>query len=73
MITYSWVLIIAMYSPAGDFMSKDTLVFNSQKECEAVRVQLPKLDNPMRVRYKGLCVTRDHWEGKKQMPGVAYD
>jgi hypothetical protein len=27
----------------------------------------------MRVKHKGLCVTRDHWEGKKQMPGVAYD
>jgi hypothetical protein len=72
-MTYSWILIVAMYSPGGDFMNKDTLQFNSQKECEAVRVQLPKLDRPLRVQHKGLCVTRDHWEGKKQMPGVAYD
>jgi hypothetical protein len=72
-MTYSWILIVAMYSPAGDFMSKDTLQFNSRKDCEAVRVQLPNLDHPMKVRHKGLCVTRDHWEGKKQMPGVAYD
>jgi hypothetical protein len=62
-----------MYSPAGDFMSKNTIGFNSQKECEAVKVQLVNLDNPMKVRHKGLCVTREHWEGKKQMPGVAYD
>ena len=73
MTTYSWVLIIAMYSPAGDFMSKDIMEFKSQKECEAVKVQLPKLDHPMRVTHKGLCVTRDHWEGKKKMPTVAYD
>jgi hypothetical protein len=72
-MTYSWILIIAMYSPAGDFMSKDIMEFKSQKECEAVRVQLPKLDHPMRVTHKGLCVTRDHWEGKKKMPNVAYD
>lgn len=72
-MTYSWILIIAMYSPAGDFMSKNTIGFNSQKECEAVKVQLVNLDNPMKVRHKGLCVTREHWEGKKQMPGVAYD
>jgi hypothetical protein len=69
----SWILIIALYSPAGDFMSKDTMYFNSKKECEAVRVQLPNLDHPLRVKHKGLCVTRDHWEGKKKMPNVAYD
>jgi hypothetical protein len=72
-MSYSWILIIAMYSPGGDFMNKDTLQFNSRKDCEAVRVQLKNLDHPLGVRHKGLCVTRDHWEGKKQMPGVAYD
>ena len=72
-MTYSWILIVAMYSPAGDFMNKDIIKFESQKACEAVRVQLPNLDHPMRVKHKGLCVTRDHWEGKKSMPGVAYD
>jgi hypothetical protein len=72
-MTYSWVLIIAMYSPGGDFMSKDTVTFASQKACEAVKIQLSKLDHPMKVQHKGLCVTRDHWEGKKQMPGIAYD
>ena len=72
-MNYSWILIVAMYSPAGDFIGKDTMRFESQKACEAVKIQLPNLDYPMRVKHKGLCVTRDHWEGKKQMPGVAYD
>ena len=72
-MTHSWILIIAMYSPAGDFMGKDTLTFNSQKDCEAVKVQLPKLDHPLRVKHKGVCVTRDHWEGKKKMPNVNLD
>ena len=72
-MTYSWILIIAMYSPAGDLMGKDTLTFNSQKDCEAVKVQLPKLDHPLRVKHKGVCVTRDHWEGKKKMPNVDLD
>ena len=70
---HSWILIIAMHSPAGDFMDKQTLAFNSRKDCEAVKAQLSNLDHPMRVKHKGLCVTRDHWEGKKQMSGVAYD
>jgi hypothetical protein len=72
-MTYSWILIVAMYTPGGDFIGKDTLNFTSQKACEAVKIQLSKLDAPMQVRHKGLCVTRDHWEGRKQMPGVAYD
>jgi len=62
-----------MHSPAGDFIGKDTMKFESQKACEAAKTQLPNLDYPLRVKHKGLCVTRDHWEGKKQMPGVAYD
>jgi hypothetical protein len=72
-MNYSWILIIAMHSPTGDFIGKDTIKFESQKACEAVKTQLPNLDYPLRVKHKGLCVTRDHWEGKKQMPGVAYD
>jgi hypothetical protein len=70
---YSWVLIIAMYSPGGDFINKSTVKFQSNKDCEAVKAQLSNLYHPMKVVHKGLCVTRDHWEGKKQMPGVAYD
>jgi hypothetical protein len=54
-------------------MGKNTVEFESKKACESVRAQLSNLDHPMRVKHKGLCVTRDHWEGKKQMPGVAYD
>ena len=72
-MNYSWILIVAMHSPAGDFMNKDIIKFESQKACEAAKVQLSNLDTLMRVKHKGLCVTRDHWEGKKQMPGVAYD
>jgi hypothetical protein len=72
-MTYSWILIIAMHSPAGDFIGKETVEFQSKKDCEAVKVQLPNLDSPMRVQHKGLCVTKDHWEGKKKMPSVAYD
>jgi hypothetical protein len=69
----NWILIIFMTSPGGDFIGKQTIEFPTQKACESVRVQLPVLDSPMGVKHKGLCVTRDHWEGKKQMPGVAYD
>ena len=69
----SWVLIIAMLSPGGDFINKTSIDFQSKKDCEAVKMQLVQLDSPMRVVHKGLCVTKAHWEGKKQMPCVDYD
>ena len=69
----SWILIIAMFSPGGDFINKTPIEFHSQKDCEAVKIQLSVLDSPMGVKHKGVCVTRDHWTGKKKMPGVAYD
>ena len=72
-MNYSWILIIFMQSPGGDFIDKQTIGFKSRKDCEAVRVQLVQLDSPMHVKHTGLCVTRDHWDGKKQMPDVAYD
>jgi len=55
-MTYSWVLIIAMFSPGGDFIGKQTINFASKKDCEAVRIQLPNLDQLMHVKYKGMCV-----------------
>jgi len=69
----SWVLIIAMYSPAGDFVSKSTVDLASQSACEAVRTQLPKINDIMGTSRKGVCVTHDHWTGKKPMAGVALD
>jgi hypothetical protein len=69
----NWVLIIAMFSPGGDFIGKEPVWFETKKACEAVRAQLSVLDGPIGVKHKGLCVTRDHWEGKKKMPGVAHD
>ena len=69
----AWVLIIAMMSPGGNFIDKRTVEFKTRRDCEAVRAQLHLLDSPYQVQHKGLCVTMDHWTGKKKMPGVAYD
>jgi len=68
-----WVLIIALFSPAGDFMDKNIVEFKTQKDCEAVRVQLPRLNSPLGVKHQGVCVTKAHWLGKQKMPEVAYD
>jgi hypothetical protein len=68
-----WILIIAMYTPGGDYIDKTVVNFSSQKECESVKAQLPNLDHPFRVKHKGVCVTKDHWLGRRYMSGVALD
>jgi hypothetical protein len=71
---YNWILIIAIYSPNGVFIGKNTIELESQQICEEVKSQLLAiLEHPLRIGHRGICVTRDHWEGKEQMPGVAYD
>jgi hypothetical protein len=68
-----WVLIIAMFSPQGEFMSKHAQGPLTKAECERQVQELKNIRGTVGQRFKGLCVTRDHWEGKKQMTGVAYD
>lgn len=69
----SWILIIFLFSPGGDYMDKYALEFATKTQCEAVRTSLPELDNGSLARHKGLCVTKDHWTGKKPMVGVPLD
>lgn len=68
----SWILIVAMLSANGDFLGKDTLEFKTQEACETARARLLTHDQPF-AKYRGVCVTRDHWTGKKKMPNVALD
>jgi len=67
-----WVLIIAMFSPGGDFIDKYAEGPIATK-AECVSRQQALKPTGLQVQLKGLCVTKDHWTGKKQMPGVAYD
>jgi hypothetical protein len=68
-----WVLIIAMLSPAGEFLEKRTVELKSRQECEAVRVQLHQMETPMGIKYRGVCVTKDHWTGRKMMKDMPLD
>lgn len=71
----NWILIIALYSPGNDFIGKRIIEFETKKQCETVRGQLYLLDqtDPLAVKHKGVCVTKDHYTGKQYMPGMALD
>jgi hypothetical protein len=70
----NWVLLISMLTPGGDFIDKIPVEMPTRAACVQAAKDLPKRgESPMGVQYKGICVTMDHWTGKKKMPGVAYD
>jgi propanediol utilization protein len=53
----NWVLIIAFFSPGGDFMSKQEIVQKDQKTCQQSMATVAK-ETPL-ARVKTLCVERD--------------
>ena len=53
-------------------MDKYSMEFSTKSQCESVRLSLSSLDNGL-AKHKGLCVTHDHWTGKKPMKGVPLD
>ena len=68
-----WVLLIFMYTAAGDFVSKIPVVQTTQAECQAAAKSLPKMLEGTTTVLEGLCVTAEHWTGEKYMPGVELD
>ena len=67
-----WVLIIMMSKPGGDFIDKRVEFVQNRAECHRRMVLTPKV-TPMQVHQTPICVTRDHWTGKRPMSGVALD
>jgi len=67
-----WVLIIMMSTPGGDFIDKRVEVVQNRAECYARMATTAKVA-PMGILQSPICVTMDHWTGKKPMPGVALD
>ena len=66
-----WVLIIAFISPGGDFMDKVAIEYPSEKQCIIAMDKLPT--KAVFGTQKGICVTHDHYTGKKKMSNVEYD
>ena len=67
-----WVLIIMMTTPGGDFIDKRVEFVQTKTECHARMAAISRVA-PMQVHQTSICVTMDHWTGKKPMPGVALD
>jgi hypothetical protein len=63
-----------MLSPGGDYIDKIPVEMPTRAACQKAAKELPQRgESPMGVQYKGICVTMDHWTGKKKMKEVPFD
>lgn len=70
----NWILLISMLSPGGDFIDKVPVEMPTRAACQQAAKDLPKRgETPMGVQYKAICITADHWKGKKIMKDVPLD
>jgi len=69
----NWVLIVFMFSSSGDYMNRTVTEFETKKQCEVALKSIIRKNYPLGVKHNGVCVTKDHWTGKKYMDGVALD
>ena len=68
-----YVLIMAFFSPGGDFMSKQAISQKDRATCEQSLSVVQNQVTPLGGRIRALCVTKTHWEGKALDKGVALD
>ena len=68
----AWILIIALFSPTGEWQTQYAEgPLKTEQECKQRAKEL-KYDRTKLI-IKGICVTHEHWTGKKYMPGVGLD
>jgi|LakMenE01Jun11ns_1017448.scaffolds.fasta_scaffold8165105_1 hypothetical protein len=65
-----WVLLIFMWSASGDFVSKIPVIQQTESQCRLAAITLPTVLDATDTRLEGICVTHDHWTGKKYMPDM---
>ena len=69
----SWVLIIAIFNPAGVWQHQYTERHDTAQICTARLKAVETVTANNKYFLRGICVTNDHWTGKKLMPGVNLD
>lgn len=64
-------LIVFFLTPDGEFISKKESVYESKAACHVVRDKV-KVKRGTYVA-RPICVSNDHYTGRRKDPGVDYD
>jgi hypothetical protein len=62
-------LIVFLFDVHGEFIDKKEIMFPTYAACEQEKIEmLESIQNA-----EAVCVTDDHYTGRRQDPGIAYD
>ncbi len=64
-------LIIFFLTPEGEFISKKEIAYKDKASCY-VAMNKVKVKRPATIAEM-VCVSNDHYTGRKQDPGIPYD
>ena len=64
-------LIVFLLQPNGEFISKREIAYPDEATC--YMMMEPVARQYKKVTVQMVCVSDDHFMGRKQDPGVAYD
>ena len=65
-----WVLVIMLVTTKNEYVDKVAVPMPTEAVCIQAKRDLQGTD---KLRPIGICVTKDHWTGKKPMAGVLFD
>jgi hypothetical protein len=68
-----WVLILFFLQPNDQFIGKQAIILPNAQSCQRAKTSINTRPDPMPMKVLGICVTRQHWEGKVQDPNMALD
>lgn len=63
-------LIVFFLTPEGEFISKKEIPYKDEASCY---LAMDKVKVPRGLTGEMICVSNDHYTGKKKDPGVEYD
>ena len=69
----SYWLLVFLFDPSGQFISKDIYETASKEQCESFAGSYTKTIINTKNSAKFFCVSDDHYMGRKQDEGIDYD
>jgi hypothetical protein len=65
-----WILLIMLTTSRGQFVDKIAVPMPSESVCVAAKREIRKQEH---LIPQSVCITKDHWLGKRPMSGVHLD
>jgi hypothetical protein len=59
------LMILFLFDPLGHYMDKVVIPYPTVQSCNQAKIHKPE-----EIGFKRVCVSLEHWQGKKQDKGI---